>query len=131
MNTKDQHQSPLWHSERRLRITSSHFGDIKRRLASTPPDSLVLRILGVKRFSTAATQWGKDHEEVALDAYVTHQNDCGHSGLYACKSGFVVLRQIHFLEHLQMAVCMTRLVAILLVWLKSSVLTAIDTPHLK
>ena len=90
MNTKAQHQSPLRHSERRFRITSSHFGDIKRRLASTPPDSLVLRILGVKRFSTAATQWGKDHEEAALDAYVMHQNDCGHSGLYACKSGFVV-----------------------------------------
>ena len=42
------------------------------------------------------------------------------------------LRHIHFLAHLQMAVCMTCLVAILLVWLKSSVLTAInhDTPEM-
>ena len=39
VNTKDQHQSPLWHSERRFRITSSHFGDIKCRLASTLADS--------------------------------------------------------------------------------------------
>ena len=63
VKTKDQHHSPLWHSERRFRITSSYFGEVKRRLDSTAPDSLVLRILGIKKFSTVATQWGKDHEE--------------------------------------------------------------------
>ena len=97
MKTKDQHQSPLCHSERRFRITSSYFGEIKRRLDLTAPESLVLRILGIKKFSTIATQWGKDHEETALGMYVTHQNSSGHPGLYACKSGFVISETHPFL----------------------------------
>ena len=97
LKTKDQHQSLMWHFERRFRITSSSFGDIRRRLESTPPDSLVLRILGIKKFSTVATQWGKDHEQTALEAYVKHQNSLGHPGLYACKSGFVISETHPFL----------------------------------
>ena len=97
LKTKDQHQSLMWHFERRFRITSSSFGDIRRRLESTPPDSLVLRILGIKKFSTVATQWGKDHEQTALEAYVKHQNSSGHPGLYACKSGFVISETHPFL----------------------------------
>ena len=63
VKTRDQLQSLLWRSERRFRITSSYFGEIKRRLESTAPDPLVLRILGIKKFLTVAMQWGKDHEE--------------------------------------------------------------------
>ena len=94
VKTKDQHQSMLWHSERRFRITSSYFGDIKRRLESTAPDSLVLCILGIKKFSMVAMQRGKDQEDTALEAYVKHQNS---SGLYACKSGFVISETHPFL----------------------------------
>ena len=56
VKTQDQHDSSLWHSERRFRITASHFGDIRRRQPATPPDSLVLRILGLKSFSTTSTE---------------------------------------------------------------------------
>ena len=96
-NTKDQHQSPLWHSQRRFRLTASYFGEIRRRLPSTPPDSLVLRILGLKTFTAKLTDWGKEHEAKALEAYVKHQQDYGHQGLLACKSGFVVSETHPFL----------------------------------
>ena len=33
--TKDQDQSPLWHSRRRFWLTASYFGEIRRRLSST------------------------------------------------------------------------------------------------
>ena len=39
-NTTAQRDSPLWFSCRRYRITASRFGDILRRRADTPPDSL-------------------------------------------------------------------------------------------
>ena len=53
-NTHEQRLSSLWFSVRQYRITSSLFGNVLTRRATTPPDSLVLRIQS-KRFSTAAT----------------------------------------------------------------------------
>ena len=57
-STRKQRQSSLWYSVRRYRITSSIFGSILSRRDSTPPDSLVLRIIQPRSFSTAATTYG-------------------------------------------------------------------------
>ena len=96
-NTRDQCRSSLWHSVRRYRISASHFGAIYRRLPTTPPQSLVLQILHPKKFSSAATDWGIRHEDIALKQYCDLQHQSGHHGLYYCKSGFVISRNHPFL----------------------------------
>ena len=72
-NTKDQHQSPHWFNARRYRLTASLFGEVLRRRPDTAPDSLVLRIIEPKQFTTPATDWGKKQELVALEQYKVHQ----------------------------------------------------------
>ena len=80
-NTRKQRQSSLWYSVRRYRITSSIFGSILSRRDSTPPDSLVLRIIQPRSFSTAATKYGIEKEAVAVKEYVSHQHSYGHPDL--------------------------------------------------
>ena len=77
-NTRKQHQSLLWYSVRRYRITSFIFSSILSRRDSTPPDSLVLRIIQPRGFSTAATTYGIEKEAVAVKEYVSHQHSYGH-----------------------------------------------------
>ena len=89
-STRDQAQNPLWYSVRRYRITASNFGAVYCRKPTTPPQSLVLQIIGAKQFYSQATNWGKKNEPVALEKYQQKQQDCGHHGLYYCPSGFVV-----------------------------------------
>ena len=43
--TREQRNSSLWHSVRQYQITSSLFGAVLAGRETTPPDSLVLRIL--------------------------------------------------------------------------------------
>ena len=96
-STRDQSQSSLWYSVRRYRITASHFGNVYRRLPTTPPQSLVLRILEPKQFFSEATEWGKEHEDIALRKYRQKQQESRHHGLYYCRSGFVISQEHPFL----------------------------------
>lgn len=59
-DTKNQSKSALWHEVRRYRITASVFGDVLCRRPDTPPNSLVLKILQSRQFTSAAiaTEWG-------------------------------------------------------------------------
>ena len=57
----------------------------------------MLQILGTKPFTSAATEWGKKNESVALEQYTKFQHDSGHHGLYCCPSGFVVSEKYPFL----------------------------------
>ena len=66
-NTRDQSQSALWYYVRRYRLTASHFGEIYRRRPTTPPQSLVLRILEPRKFFSEATDYGTRNEERALN----------------------------------------------------------------
>ena len=68
--TLDQHGSDMWRKERCMRITASIAKCVARRKDSTPPDNLVKRIIDRKSFSTAATAWGVEHEDVARTAYI-------------------------------------------------------------
>ena len=95
--TKDQHNSSVWFSARRFRLTASMFGRIFRMLPKTHPDSLVKQLLHPKDFSTKATEWGNTYEPVALEKYCEHQAKCGHNDIITSKAGFVVCEQHPFL----------------------------------
>ena len=61
-----------------------------------PPQALVLQILSTKQIIAPAPEWGKAHEEVALQQYEHHQHSAGHSHLFCC-SGFIVSDEHPFL----------------------------------
>lgn len=96
-HTRNQSHTSLWFEVRKFRLTASFFGAVSRRRPSTSPNSLVLSILQRKSFESAATEWGKNNEEKAIELYVRIQQECGHSDLYACKSGFVISEEYPFL----------------------------------
>lgn len=96
-NTKEQHESSLWFSARRYRLTASIFGRIYQMLPTTHPDSLVKQLLQSNQFSTKATEWGKKNEPVALEKYKDHQMKSGHNDLIISKAGFVVCEDQPFL----------------------------------
>lgn len=96
-STRDQSDSPLWHSVRQYRITASYFGAVYCRGPSTPPQSLVLQIMNKSTFTSHATDWGKRKEVVALEKYREVQNEFDPNRLYYSKSGFVVNENYPFL----------------------------------
>ena len=96
-STRGQSQNSLWHSVRQYRLTASHFGNIFRLKETTSPQNIVLQIIGAKRFTSEATEWGKRNESIALEKYKIHQNNSGHDGLYYAPSGFVVSETHPFL----------------------------------
>ena len=85
-DTKDQQHSTLWFSVQRYRITGSLFGHVLCRQETTSPDSLVLRILEQKQFSSAATEWGLKHEPLAIQQYIDYQRACGNNHLMVSPS---------------------------------------------
>ena len=87
----------MWFDVRRHRLTASMFGEVMRRKTGTPPDSLVLRILEHKHFTSAALEWGMKNEPVAIQKYVEMQLACGHDGLSAFPSGFIISESYPFL----------------------------------
>ena len=67
------------------------------RRDDTPPDSLVLRLLQPKRFSTPATRYGIDMEPIAIAEYLKYQHTHGHTALTVSSSGFLVCSSHPFL----------------------------------
>ena len=66
------------------------FGSVLSRRDNSPPDSLVLRIMQPKQFSSPATHYGIEMESVALSKYVEYQQCNGHPALAVCPPGFFV-----------------------------------------
>ena len=64
---------------------------------TTPPDSLVLCIIQSKSFSTAATRYGIENEQVALKEYLAYQQSHGHPELAVGASGFLINPAYSFL----------------------------------
>ena len=85
-DTCEQRMSSLWFSTRRFRIASSLFGDVLSWRHDTPPDSLVLRIIQPKIFSTSATRYGIKNEGRAVKQYIAHQHSHGHPELLTTPS---------------------------------------------
>ena len=76
---------------REHRITASVFGDVLSRMPSTKPDVLVTRIIRKGRdLDTPALQYGREMEEVALQAYTSKMNGNGHPGLSVERCGFFI-----------------------------------------
>ena len=89
-NTRDQRRSPLWFSLHRFRITASNFGAVLSRRPDTPPDSLVLRMIQPRNFTTPAITYGVGNEQVAIKEYTAYQHDHGHPNLFVTQSGFYI-----------------------------------------
>ena len=96
-NTREQCLPPLWFAVRRHRITASMFGSVLSRKANTPPDSLVLRIIQPKHFSTPATTYGIEKEETAIKEYVSYQHSHGHTDLMVSSSGVIINPEYYYL----------------------------------
>ena len=67
------------------------------RRDDTPPDSLVLRLLQPKRFSTPATWYVIDMEPIAIAEYLKYQHIHGHTALTVSSSGFLLCSSHPFL----------------------------------
>ena len=89
-NTREQRLSSLWFSVRRYRITASLFGSVYTRRSTTPPDSLVLRIIQPRNFSSRAVQYGIANEQIALQEYIAYQKSHGHPHLTVSPTGFLI-----------------------------------------
>ena len=87
--TREQYKCNAWHDMRAQRLTSSHFGDVYKRLATTLPDRLVNTILYSPFIGNEHTRWGKTHEPAARRAY-EHNSQKDHPGLKVRKSGLVL-----------------------------------------
>ena len=96
-NTRKQKQSNQWFKVCRYCLTSSLFNHVLRRRSDTPPDSLVLRILQPKQFSTPATSWGITHEPLATTEYTEYQHEQGHDDLVVAPRGFLISKTRPFL----------------------------------
>ena len=52
LETKGQRNNKRWFEVRRLRLTASYFGQVRHHRDQTPPDNIVLQILGVKQIGS-------------------------------------------------------------------------------
>ena len=73
------------------------FGCILHRRPNTPPDALVKELLSAKHVSSHALEWGKSHENHAIEEYKQKQRASGNYGLTVYKAGFHVCEQYPFL----------------------------------
>ena len=94
--TREQRNSHFWFSVRRYRLTASHFGEILRRKADTPPDKLVLRILNPQSFSSDAIEWGIRNESKAIQSYIEYKKSKG-LDIVVGPSGFLISETHPFL----------------------------------
>ena len=91
--TRGQHKNPLWSSYRKGRLTSSKFGLILKPCLTGRAgcNSTMKHLLGNDNLSSVrSTQWGIQHEAIAIKAYMEHT---GHivspSSLWLHSSGII------------------------------------------
>ena len=98
--TREQRNSHKWFQMRRLRITASYFGEIRRRKKTTKPDSLVLRMLGSGMHpekDSASMAWGRSNESLALEQYKKTKVASGGENFVVAPSGLWVSPDYPFL----------------------------------
>ena len=92
---------------------------MRRLRDQTPPDNLVLQILGVKRIGRSiAMQWGIDHEDVAMQYYVKFQQIMGTLPSMLALQEFMCHHLTPFLRLPLMVQCMISLPRFLVAFLK-------------
>eukprot|EP00117_Sycon_ciliatum_P037992 scpid40803/ scgid28309/ Inhibitor of growth protein 1 len=89
--TREQAKSDLWFMCRAGRITASKFKAASHSDAHQPSVSLVKAICYPQsmKFTSKATTWGCEHEQIARDAYKVHVIK-KHKAFQLCDSGLVV-----------------------------------------
>lgn len=78
-NTRSQSKSSLWSSMRSGRVTASRFESAAHTDPANPSISLVMSVCHpeLKKFQTAATCLGCEHEKAALEEYrILHTSRC-------------------------------------------------------
>lgn len=79
--TMDQANSPLWMLERKKRLTASNFGKICKMRPTTHCKSYVKTLLYSTFIGNQNTNWGKDHEDTAIEQFEEltnfHVKKCG------------------------------------------------------
>ena len=90
--TRGQADSPIWYQEWAIRITSSFFSRVCKRLATTSPNCLVNTIINQRMYRSMPTAcaWGRENEEKAVNAYKEKMQEAGHTDLTVRKSGLVI-----------------------------------------
>ena len=70
--TRSQAHSKLWYVYRAGRITASNFKSAVHTNPSNPSTSLIKKICYPQsyKFKTEATQWGLDHEQLAIASFL-------------------------------------------------------------
>ena len=92
--TRLQANSRLWFQMRAGRITASHFKSACRTNPAQPSISLIMAVCHpeMSKFKTAATNWGCEHEKVAISRYLNaslkrhHNFRVIESGFFICTS---------------------------------------------
>ena len=78
--TRAQSDSELWIVLHNGRLTSSRFGEILKRRATTDPTRLVIDIMGYNgplRHLPPAMRWGKENEAKARECYLVNRQSVG------------------------------------------------------
>ena len=73
------------------------FGLVRRIKPDTPPDNLVLQVLGMKGAFGPALDYGRSTEDLAHEQYVKYQKSNGHRDLFVSPSGLHIHPSYHFL----------------------------------
>lgn len=87
--TRGQSNNAMWRSLHNCRITSSRFHDIFVCKATTPPDKLVISLMGYQSPLAATSlppqiEWGRTREAVAQQDYITAMKGQGHQVVKDC-----------------------------------------------
>lgn len=96
--TRMQAESNKWFYFRTGRITASKFRSVCHANIALPPQSLIKQICHPlnSRFSTVATNWGCEHEKIALDLYLSVMKE-EHKNFTIKDSGLFISLQDPFL----------------------------------
>ena len=89
--TRDQAHSKLWYVYRAGRITASNFKNAVHTSPCDPSISLIKKICYPQsyKFKTKATQWGIDHEQLAITSFLEKLSDF-HVNLEVRKCGLMI-----------------------------------------
>ena len=93
--TRDQSNSRLWFKMRSGRITASKFMSVCHTDPANPSVSLIMSICHPEsfHFTTAATEWGCQHEKNAVQKYKT-KNQSNHVEFNLTSAGFFISTKV-------------------------------------
>ncbi|XP_070202256.1 uncharacterized protein [Littorina saxatilis] len=96
--TRQQSESTTWAELRHGKLTSSIFGQVCKKKATTQPDGLLKTILRYRpELSNDHIKWGKSHEAAARRKYTLQMRSQHHINLQVRKCGLLIDSDMPFL----------------------------------